>query len=105
METPDLSTARWRKSTHSGGNNGACIELANIGAIRDSKNQTGPALLAHLAGLLTAVKAGQLNRTSGTIAALTAWSTDEPVPVLRGQGERSEPHENHRLLCEGNHRG
>lgn len=60
METPDLSTARWRKSTYSGGNNGACIELANIGAIRDSKNPTGATLLVDLVQLLAATKSGQL---------------------------------------------
>jgi hypothetical protein len=60
METPDLSTARWRKSTHSGGNNGACIELANLGAIRDSKNPTGPTLRINTAELVRAAKSGRL---------------------------------------------
>ena len=60
--TPDPSAAVWRKSSRSGGNNGACVELANIGAVRDSKNPTGPELRADLADLLAAAKAGRLER-------------------------------------------
>lgn len=70
---PDLSRARWRKSSRSGSNGGACVEVAlnlvganwhkssrsgsnggecvevarnlpNIVAIRDSKDPAGPAL-------------------------------------------------------------
>jgi hypothetical protein len=52
----------WRKSTRSGGNNGACVELSHHGAIRDSKNPTGPALPADLATLITAAKSGHLDR-------------------------------------------
>ena len=62
MQTPDLSTARWRKSTYSGGNNGACIELANLRAVRDSKNPLGPALIVNTANLIAAAKAGHLDR-------------------------------------------
>ncbi|MGW0432462.1 DUF397 domain-containing protein [Micromonospora sp. NPDC003197] len=44
----NLSGAHWRKSTRSGSNNGACVEVADnltsIVAVRDSKDQTGPAL-------------------------------------------------------------
>ncbi|MEV5414462.1 DUF397 domain-containing protein [Thermopolyspora sp. NPDC052614] len=44
----DLTEAKWRKSTHSGGNEGNCVEIATnlpgVVAIRDSKNPTGPAL-------------------------------------------------------------
>ncbi|WP_149262224.1 DUF397 domain-containing protein [Actinomadura sp. K4S16] len=35
------NSTRWRKSTHSGGNEGECVELAEIDGhigIRDSKN-------------------------------------------------------------------
>ena len=40
-------TTRWRKSSHSGGNGGACIEVARTRPdghilVRDSKNSTGP---------------------------------------------------------------
>jgi Domain of unknown function (DUF397). len=44
----DLTKAKWRKSSHSGGNGGACVEVAGnfpgMVAIRDSKNPTGPIL-------------------------------------------------------------
>jgi hypothetical protein len=45
--TPDLSGARWRSSTYSGGNN-ECVEvgddLSHIIPVRDSKCPAGPAL-------------------------------------------------------------
>lgn len=45
----DLTRAVWRKSTHSNGNGGACVEVARnipgIVAVRDSKNPSGPALV------------------------------------------------------------
>lgn len=63
--TPDFSTATWRKSTRSAGNNGACVELASLGAVRDSKNPTGPVLRADLASLVAAAKAGCLDTPSG----------------------------------------
>ncbi|MEO3753421.1 DUF397 domain-containing protein [Streptomyces sp. B6B3] len=44
----DLSTARWRKSSYSGGSNGSCVEVADhtpdAVPVRDSKNP-GPALI------------------------------------------------------------
>jgi hypothetical protein len=44
----DNSHLTWRKSTHSGGNGGDCIEVASIDkplvAVRDSKNPDGPKL-------------------------------------------------------------
>jgi hypothetical protein len=61
MPIPDLSTARWRTSTRSSGQGGACVELADTGAVRDSKNATGPALLVDLTALLNAVKAGRFD--------------------------------------------
>ncbi|MFE5509146.1 DUF397 domain-containing protein [Streptomyces sp. NPDC056529] len=50
METrPDLTGARWRKSSYSGTNGGECVEVADgfPGAVpvRDSKNPAGPALV------------------------------------------------------------
>lgn len=48
MATPDLTSARWRKSSYSNGNGGDCVELAQVSglaAVRDSKNPTGPALV------------------------------------------------------------
>ncbi len=45
----DLSKAAWRKSSHSGSNEGACVEVAGnipgLIAVRDSKNPSGPALV------------------------------------------------------------
>ncbi|HEY0698310.1 MAG TPA: DUF397 domain-containing protein [Micromonospora sp.] len=44
----DLTGARWRKSTRSGGNGGDCVEVADnlpgLVAVRDSKDAAGPAL-------------------------------------------------------------
>jgi hypothetical protein len=45
----DLTGARWRKSTRSGNNGGACVEVADnlssVVAVRDSKDPSGPALV------------------------------------------------------------
>jgi hypothetical protein len=45
----DLTRAEWRKSSHSAGNEGECVEVAtnlpNIVAIRDSKNPNGSILI------------------------------------------------------------
>jgi Domain of unknown function (DUF397) len=50
---------RWRKSSFSGGENNACIELAGThGAIRDSKNPTGPILRVDLQSLLGVIREG-----------------------------------------------
>ena len=48
--TPDLSTARWRKSSYSGNQQGdACVEVCDDSPgtvpVRDSKNTTGPVLI------------------------------------------------------------
>jgi hypothetical protein len=43
----DVSRARWRKSSYSGGN-GECVEVAGSGrlvAVRDSKDPDGPELV------------------------------------------------------------
>ena len=44
----DLSGARWRKSTRSGGNGGDCVEVAGnlpgVVGVRDSKDPAGPVL-------------------------------------------------------------
>ncbi|MEV0430468.1 DUF397 domain-containing protein [Micromonospora sp. NPDC050495] len=44
----DLTGARWRTSTRSGPNGGACVEvadnLAGVVGVRDSKDRTGPTL-------------------------------------------------------------
>jgi Domain of unknown function (DUF397) len=45
----DLTRAEWRKSTRSGDNGGACVEVARnlpgVVAVRDSKNPDGPVLI------------------------------------------------------------
>ncbi|MDO3702812.1 DUF397 domain-containing protein [Micromonospora sp. C28SCA-DRY-2] len=45
----DLTGAIWRKSSRSGDNGGACVEVATnlpgIVAVRDSKDPNGPALM------------------------------------------------------------
>ena len=45
----DLTHAEWRKSSRSGDNGGACVEVARnlprIVAVRDSKNPHGPVLI------------------------------------------------------------
>jgi hypothetical protein len=57
------SSARWRKSSRSGGSN-QCVECAVVAgdrAIRDSKSPSGGVVIvsaAAFAGLITAVKAG-----------------------------------------------
>ncbi|NUQ97295.1 MAG: DUF397 domain-containing protein [Streptomyces sp.] len=48
--TPDVNTARWRKPSYSGNQQGdACVEVCDdfAGAVpvRDSKNTTGPVLM------------------------------------------------------------
>lgn len=47
MESLDLTSVRWHKSSYSSGN-GQCVEVATVRgatAIRDSKNPGGPALV------------------------------------------------------------
>lgn len=49
----------WRKASRSGAESN-CVELANTGAVRDSKNPGGPALTVDLQPLLAAVKLGRV---------------------------------------------
>ncbi|MFF3073652.1 DUF397 domain-containing protein [Kitasatospora sp. NPDC057936] len=60
----DLSSARWVKSSHSGGG-GQCIEVApgftGVMPVRDSKDPNGPALIFPAAAwqsFITAIRAG-----------------------------------------------
>jgi hypothetical protein len=63
-----LARALWRKSSHSGGNGGNCVEIAshrpNTVAVRDSKNREGPQLAfagrAWL-GFVEGIKAGEFD--------------------------------------------
>jgi hypothetical protein len=50
----------WRESSFSG-DSGDCVQVRrDLAAVRDSKNPTGPVLIADLDQLLTAVKTGHL---------------------------------------------
>lgn len=52
----------WRKSRRSTQSN-SCVEVSRArSAVRDSKNPDGPMLAVDLSGMLTAVKAGSLDR-------------------------------------------
>jgi hypothetical protein len=48
-DIPELSGARWRKSSRSSGNGGDCVEVAGnlpgVVGVRDSKDPTGLALV------------------------------------------------------------
>jgi hypothetical protein len=46
----------WRKSSHSNGSGGTCVELAYAGAIRDSKNPSGPSISVTQAALASFVE-------------------------------------------------
>ncbi|GAA2738007.1 DUF397 domain-containing protein [Actinocorallia aurantiaca] len=51
MTEPDFASVTWRKSSHSGGASGQCVEVASLPGligIRDSKNPDGPKLAVHL---------------------------------------------------------
>lgn len=52
-----MEHATWRKSTRSASQSN-CVEVAAYGAVRDSKNPTGPVLSVDIAALVAAVKAG-----------------------------------------------
>jgi hypothetical protein len=66
MQATDLSGAVWRRSSHSGGDNGSqCVEvavLADRAALRDSKMTAAPALVfgvGTMSAFITAVSRGQ----------------------------------------------
>ncbi|WUI01916.1 DUF397 domain-containing protein [Spirillospora sp. NBC_00431] len=54
-----ITPARWRKSTHSGGHEGNCVEVADMGghvAVRDSKNPAAAHLILTRHHFTTLVK-------------------------------------------------
>lgn len=67
MSAPDLSTARWFKSSYSS-NNGTCVETAFLPdavAVRDSKDPDGGTLIVDAAAwtdFIAGVKAGAFDR-------------------------------------------
>jgi hypothetical protein len=55
--------ANWRKSSHSSGQGGNCVELlSTLDALRDSKNPNGPMLKTELSEFITMVKADRFDR-------------------------------------------
>jgi hypothetical protein len=68
MLTPDLSRARWKKSSRSSAN-GQCVEMADLGdavAVRDSKDPHGPALIftpREWAAFLDGTKDGEFDQS------------------------------------------
>jgi hypothetical protein len=61
MRIMDGPYVAWRKSSASGGDGGNCVEVASIGAVRDSKNPAGPVLRADLTQFLAAVRLDRLS--------------------------------------------
>jgi hypothetical protein len=64
----DLAGARFRKSSRSNGNGGACVEVADLPdgsrAVRDSKDREGPTLLftpAEWQAFVAGVKQGEFD--------------------------------------------
>ncbi|MFF6833185.1 DUF397 domain-containing protein [Streptomyces sp. NPDC012438] len=70
MRPIDLSTATWRRSSHSNQDGGACVEVSDdfaplVVPVRDSKTPHGPALVFPAGGwssFVAAVRGGRLNR-------------------------------------------
>jgi hypothetical protein len=51
----------WKKSSRSTETNN-CVEVANtLGAVRDSKNPSGPVLTVPMAGVVAEIKGGHLD--------------------------------------------
>jgi Domain of unknown function (DUF397) len=64
----NLTNAEWRKSSYSGANGGNCVEVARnlpgVVAIRDSKDQEGPALVIApqaFAAFTAGIRAGEFD--------------------------------------------
>jgi len=63
----DLKGAAWRKSSRSNGSGGQCVILGHVpgfGAVKDSKNTAGPALVfaeADLAAFVAQAKIGRFD--------------------------------------------
>lgn len=62
MNDTDRTSVIWRKSTHSGGVSGQCVEVADLSGIvgiRDSKNPRCPALAVSLRVFGRLLRGGQ----------------------------------------------
>ncbi|HEX5117944.1 MAG TPA: DUF397 domain-containing protein [Pseudonocardiaceae bacterium] len=75
MRADDLSDAVWRRSSHSGGDNGSqCVEMAvraGRAAVRDSKAVAAPALafpVAAVTAFVTAAREGDITGEPATSA-------------------------------------
>ncbi|WP_420812756.1 DUF397 domain-containing protein [Micromonospora zingiberis] len=83
----DLTGARWRKSSRSGGNGGDCVEVADnlsgVVGVRDSKDPAGAGAGLHPAGV-----AGVRRPTR--VAALTCCMHREHPAPPRGGRSRVE---------------
>ncbi|MFB9433547.1 DUF397 domain-containing protein [Streptoalloteichus tenebrarius] len=66
-ESATSAVTRWRKSSRSGASNAHCVEVASVAevpAVRDSKNPTGPVLVfapAAFTAFVNTVKTGRLD--------------------------------------------
>lgn len=65
----ELTRAKWRKSSRSGGAGNNCVEVADnlpgVVGMRDSKDRTGPALLLphhSWASFITSIKCSSFDR-------------------------------------------
>lgn len=63
-----MNELQWRKSTHSAGTGGNCVEVADnlpdVVAVRDSKDQAGPILVftpAEWSAFVDGIKGGKLD--------------------------------------------
>jgi Domain of unknown function (DUF397) len=54
-----ITEHRWRKARASQ-NEGNCVEVSHVGAVRDSKNPAGPMLIVPVDALVAAVKADRI---------------------------------------------
>jgi hypothetical protein len=69
MNTGDMAVVQWRKSSHSGGSGGQCVELAQLAdsvGVRDSKNTNGSHLVFDAAdwrAFASRVKSGEHDLT------------------------------------------
>lgn len=68
MNTPNLRTAEWRKSSYSNGGDANCVEVADgfpeAVPVRDSKAPEGPALVfpaSSWSSFISAVKGGEFH--------------------------------------------
>jgi Domain of unknown function (DUF397) len=70
LTAPELDGAAWKKSSHSGGSESQCVEVADVTtayggiAVRDSKDPNGAALMfapASFASFIADVAAGRFD--------------------------------------------